>query len=78
MEETVTGVEMYWMVHGLGRTCHAPNVRHDSRADAEREARRLSMANKGQAFTVLQVVDAFYMPPDGPSRLPILPAQIPF
>lgn len=72
MSIEVKGVERYWMVHNAGSGGGAPNVKHLSRNDAEREARRLSMANRGRAFTVLEVVDAFYMPPEAPHRLPIL------
>lgn len=71
-ESVATGVQRYWMVHNLGQSGRAPNVKHPTKQYAEAEARRLSMANRGDPFVVLEAVDAFYMPPVAPHRLPIL------
>jgi len=64
-------VTRYYMVHGHGPASHVPRVMHPTAEAAEREARRLSMAHRGVVFTVLKVVDAFYMPPEAPHRLPV-------
>lgn len=46
--------EPYWLVHGGGPTNH----QHPTRAGAVREAERLARANPGQAFVVLEAVEA--------------------
>ena len=47
-------IELYWLVHGAGPTNH----RHETKAAAIREAERLARENPGQAFVVLEAVEA--------------------
>ena len=47
-------LEPYWLVHGAGPTNH----RHGTKAGAIREAERLARENPGQAFVVLEAVEA--------------------
>lgn len=78
-EAITTGVVRYWMVHNAAKDWGgAPNVRHATRAAAEAEARRLSMQNRGHPFVVLEAVDAYYMPPVAPHRLPLIDDELPF
>lgn len=75
----ITGVSRYWMVHNASKGwAGVPNFRHMTREAAEGEARRLSMANRGAPFVVLEAVDAYYMPPHAPHRLPLLDPELPF
>ncbi|SFV11835.1 MULTISPECIES: DUF2188 domain-containing protein [unclassified Methylobacterium] len=47
-------LEPYWLVHGTGPT----NYAHPTKASAIREAERLARENPGQAFVVLEAVEA--------------------
>lgn len=69
IDEQQNGIQAFWMVHGIN--AGAPNVRHPTKAHAECEARRLSMAHRGTTFVVLEAVDAFQMPPEQPYRLEV-------
>lgn len=53
--------QRYWMVHNVSQN-HPPCVRHASKTQARKEAKRLAEANPGVAFAVLEVVDAFLLP----------------
>lgn len=59
----------YWMVHCLGRG--APNVCHETRDSAAKEASRLAVANPSETFVVLAAVDAFETAIPVPHRIPI-------
>jgi hypothetical protein len=48
--------DKFWMVYGIGRGC--PTKQHWSKADAEREAKRLARENPGSFFVVLEAVAA--------------------
>lgn len=60
--------------HGL------PTVLHHELETAVNEARRLSAANPGQTFIVLNTVGAFHLPKPGPQWLALEPddRSIPF
>ncbi|KQS81726.1 hypothetical protein ASG32_02965 [Methylobacterium sp. Leaf361] len=47
-------LEPYWLVHGAGPT----HYRHETKLSAIREAERLARENPGQAFVVLETVEA--------------------
>lgn len=61
-------LQRYWMVHNV--IGHAPTVKHPSKTQARKEARRLADQNPGIAFAVLEVIDA-YLKPQGTTRIPI-------
>jgi hypothetical protein len=53
-------MNIYWMVHrpnGGG-----PVVKHDTKAEAAAEARRLAGQHPGEVYTVLEVIEAFISP----------------
>jgi hypothetical protein len=47
-------LEPYWLVHGAGPT----HYRHQTKLSAIHEAERLARQNPGQAFVVLEAVEA--------------------
>ncbi len=49
------------MVHGVDNS--APNKKHNFRDEVAAEARRLATISRGNIFTVLEVVEAYYVPP---------------
>lgn len=51
-------IARYWMVHNI-TGAGFPHKMHPSRVAAELEAQRLAAANRGQFFTVLEVVVCF-------------------
>lgn len=51
----------YWMVHNPRRG--APTKQHQTLMAAEQEAKRLAVANPGEAFVVLEAKCAFMAPP---------------
>lgn len=46
--------DIFWMIYGNGQG--APTMKHASRDDAEREAKRLARNNPGVQFYVLQTI----------------------
>ena len=64
-------MQRYWMVHCSGVFGGAPNVRHPSKAQARKEAKRLAEAHPGNAFTVLEAIDAYVKPTGGAVRVDI-------
>lgn len=66
----------YWMVHG-SRYGREPNYKHATREFAATEAQRLASLHPGEVFTVLEVVDAYWIPKPEPERLAVVDDEIP-
>lgn len=64
-------LQRYWMVHNASSYTGSPNVKHPSKTQARKEAKRLAESNPGTVFAVLEAIDAFQKPTGGAIRIAV-------